>query len=186
MLRSLRSFVLLAAFGLASLAPLDAGALGEAAPDFNLRDIDGKAVPLSQFKGKVVLINFWATWCAPCQVEMPHLQKFYDELKGDGLVVLSISTDDARSASQVKPLIKRNGYTFPVLLDKETAVVAQYNPSKVLPYSVLLDRDHRIRAVHQGYSPGDEVSLHAELLAMLGVSPDGGSLSTPDAGETRK
>jgi len=175
---------LLLAVGGVLLVPGTADAVGEAAPDFSLRDIDGNSVSLSQFKGKVVLVSFWATWCQPCQVEMPHLQRFYDELKGQGFVVLSISTDDARSASQVKPLIKRNGYTFPVLLDKETAVVSQYNPAKVLPYSVILDRDHRIRAVHQGYSPGDEVQLHAELLAAMGAVPVGGILQSREQGES--
>ena len=67
----------------------------------------------------------------------------------------------------VKPLIKKNGYTFPVLLDKETTVVAQYNPSKTLPYSVLVDRDGKIAKVHQGYNPGDEVALKKEIEALL-------------------
>jgi peroxiredoxin len=155
------------AFCLLCWAPSAAWALGEVAPDFTLRDMDNQSVSLSSFKGKVVLINFWATWCAPCQVEMPHLQKMYTELAGKGFAVLSVSADDARTASLVKPLIKKNGYTFPVLLDKETTVVAQYNPSKTLPYSVLLDRQGKIAQVHQGYNPGDEVALKKEIEALL-------------------
>ena len=148
-------------------APSAAWALGEVAPDFTLRDMDNKSVSLSSLKGNVVLINFWATWCGPCQVEMPHLQKMYTELGPKGFTVLSVSADDARTASLVKPLIKKNGYTFPVLLDKETTVVAQYNPAKTLPYSVLLDRDGKIAQVHQGYNPGDEVGLKKEIEALL-------------------
>ena len=153
--------------GLLCLAPAAAWALGEVAPDFTLRDIDNQSVSLSSTKGKVVLISFWATWCGPCQVEMPHIQKMYSELGSKGFTVLSVSADDARTASMVKPLIKKNGYTFPVLLDKETTVVAQYNPSKTLPYSVLIDRDGKIAKVHQGYNPGDEVGLRKEVEALL-------------------
>ena len=153
--------------GLLCWAPSTARALGEVAPDFTLRDMDNQSVSLSSLKGKVVLINFWATWCGPCQVEMPHLQKMYTELGAKGFTVLSVSADDARTASLVKPLIKKNGYTFPVLLDKETTVVAQYNPAKTLPYSVLLDREGKIAKVHQGYNPGDEVALKKEVEALL-------------------
>ena len=151
--------------GLLCWAP--AWALGEVAPDFTLRDIDNQSVSLSGTKGKVVLISFWATWCGPCQVEMPHIQKMYSELAPKGFTVLSVSADDARTASMVKPLIKKNGYTFPVLLDKETTVVAQYNPSKTLPYSVIVDRNGKIAHVHQGYNPGDEVALQKEIEALL-------------------
>ena len=81
-----------------------------------------------------------------------------------------MSADDARTASLVKPLIKKNGYTFPVLLDREATVVAQYNPAKTLPYSVLLDRDGKIAQVHQGYNPGDKAELEQKLLPLLGVA----------------
>lgn len=144
-----------------------AQAIGEAAPDFSLRDINGQQVSLSDYEGKVVLINFWATWCQPCQVEMPYLQKMHTDFADKGFVVLSISIDEARSASQVKPLVKRGGFTFPVLLDKDTSVVSVYNPSKILPYTAVLDREHKIQGVHQGYNPGDEVGLRAEVEALL-------------------
>ena len=113
---------------------------GDKATDFSLRDIDGNQVTLSAYEGKVVLMSFWATWCGPCKEEMPHLQKLYDARKDDGFEVLSISTDDARSASKVKPYIKKNGYSFTVLLDKDSSVIGTYNPSKTLPYTVIVDR----------------------------------------------
>ena len=152
-------------------AAADAHAAGEQAPEFTLRDINNKSVSLSDFKGKVVLVNFWATWCGPCKVEMPHLDKMDAELGERGFEVLSISTDDARAASMVKPFIKKNGYQFTVLLDKTTAVVSKYNPAKTLPYTAIIDREGRIAHVHMGYNPGDEVKMRAEVEALLGAGP---------------
>ena len=141
---------------------------GETAPEFSLRDINGQEVSLSDYKGKVVLVNFWATWCGPCKLEMPHLDKMDREFEEKGFEVISISTDDARAASKVKPLIKRGGYGFTVLLDKDTAVVSKYNPAKTLPYNVLINRSGGIHKVFQGYNPGDEVELRKEVEELLG------------------
>jgi len=94
-----------------SLAALTIGLFGfvpsaDAKETFSLRNMNNKEINTSDYEGKVVLVNFWATWCAPCQVEMPHIQKLYTDLNDQGLEVLSISVDDSRSASRVKPLIK--------------------------------------------------------------------------------
>lgn len=148
-----------------------AEASGKAAPEFSLRDINNASQTLSQYKGKVVLLNFWATWCGPCQVEMPHLQAMFKELESKGLVVLGISADSARDASKVKPLVMAKGLTYPILLDPQTTVVAQYNPSKTLPYNVLIDRAGNIASVHSGYNPGDEVKLKAEIEKLLAAKP---------------
>jgi peroxiredoxin len=129
------------------------------ASDFTLRDVDGQSVSLSTLRGNVVVMSFWATWCGPCKEEMPHLQKMYGELKEKGLTVLSISIDDARSASRVKPFIKTNGYTFPVLLDRDSTVIGSYNPSKTLPYTVVVDQKGEVVKRHSGFNPGDEVEL---------------------------
>lgn len=162
----MRTRLIAALFALLFLAPV-ARATGEIAPDFTLRDVNGQSVSLSNFKGQVVLLSMWATWCGPCQVEMPHLQKMYMDLKEKGFTVLSVSADDARTSSQVKPLLMRGGYTFPVVLDTATAVVAQYNPAKALPFTVIIDRAGRIHSVHQGFNPGDEVALRAEVEALI-------------------
>jgi peroxiredoxin len=144
-----------------------AAASGAAAPAFTLRDINGASVSLSDFKGKVVLLNFWATWCGPCKQEMPHLDKLDKDFGPQGFKVLSISTDDARAASKVKPYIKGRGYGFTVLLDKDTSVVSQFNPSKTLPYTVLIGRSGNIQKVFQGYKPGDEVHLREQVKSMV-------------------
>ncbi len=138
-----------------------------AAPEFTLRDLANKEHKLSAYRGKVVLLNFWATWCGPCQVEMPHLEKMNKELAAKGLVVLGVSADAARDQSKVKPLVMGKGLTYPVLLDPQTTVVSLFNPTKTLPYNVVIDRQGNISAQHAGYNPGDEVKLRAEIEALL-------------------
>jgi peroxiredoxin len=159
--------VLLAGLLLVLVSGAPTANAGEAAVNFTLRDINGKQVSLADFKGKVVLLSFWATWCGPCKVEMAHLSEMYKELKDQGFVVLSISSDDARSASQVKPYIKRKRYTFPVVLDKESAITATYNPTKTLPYGVLVGKDFTVSKRYSGYNPGDEVKVKKDVVAEL-------------------
>jgi peroxiredoxin len=152
-----------------ALAPSvpSASAAPKMAPDFSLRDLQNQSQTLSQHRGKVVLVNFWATWCQPCMVEMPHLEAMWKEFGPKGLVVLGISADAARDAGKVKPLITTKGVTYPVLLDPQTTVVSMYNPSKTMPFNVLVGRDGSIASVHSGYNPGDEVSLRKEIEALL-------------------
>ena len=126
------------------------------APHFSLRNTKGKKVSLADYKGKVVLINFWATWCAPCIYELPHLEKIYKDLKGEGFVVLGINTDEARNISGIGPLAKKMDLTFPILIDRNRAVISAYNPSMVLPFSVIIDREGKIYAYFEGYYPGME------------------------------
>lgn len=156
----------------ASVAALLGAASGvawadERAQNFTLRDMNGAEVALSSYQGKVVVMSFWATWCGPCKEEMPHLFKMHQELGERGLVVLSISTDDARSVSKVKPFVQKMGYTFPVLLDKESTVISSYNPAKTLPYTVIVGRDGQIVRRTSGYTPGDENELRTFLEAQL-------------------
>ncbi len=121
-----------------------ADGVGASFAGFTLPNMANQNVSLSDFEGDVVMLSFWATWCGPCQVEMPHLQKIYNDYKDQGFVLLAVSADDARSASRVKPLIKSKGFTFPVLLDKQTTLTKRVNPTKTLPYTVLLDHNHKV------------------------------------------
>lgn len=138
-----------------------------AAIDFSLKDLNNTSYTLSQFKGKVVVMSFWATWCGPCQVEMPHLQAMYTELKDQGLVILGISADDARSSSQVRTIVNAKKITYPILLDTETKVVSTYNPAKTLPYTVVIDKTGAVADQHAGYAAGDEVKLKEKVVALL-------------------
>jgi len=110
---------------------------GSLAPDFTLNDLCGKKVTLSQFRGKVVILNFWSIWCGPCLAEMPSLNKLYLELKDKGLVVLAIAEDPAEKP--LKSYIKEKGLAFPVLMDKERKVYLKYSLFGI-PVSFLIDK----------------------------------------------
>jgi peroxiredoxin len=138
------------------------------APDFTLPTLDGKNVSLSDYAGKsVVLIDFWATTCDPCLVEMPHIVALYEKYKAQGFVVLAVSLDGPETRSQVSSIVHDKKMTFPVLLDEETSVVARYNPKKDMPFSVLIDKNGSIVKKMSGYNPGDEVKLAAEVEKLL-------------------
>ena len=135
------------------------------APEFELNDLKGDTVRLSQFKGKVVVINFWATWCGPCKQEIPHLSRMLDSYKDQGLVVLTISTDSPQTQSQVGRLARR--WKTHTLLDPEGKVVALLNPRGIQPYTVIVDRQGKIALEHDGYTPGDEVGMEALIKTVL-------------------
>ncbi|MDH4327923.1 MAG: TlpA family protein disulfide reductase [Nitrospira sp.] len=121
--------------------------VGTPAEDFRLVDLEGKQQSLSQYRGKVVLVNFWATWCKPCTTEMPAMQTTYDKLRDKGFVVLAINEleDDAK----VREHIKQHGHTFPVLMDRENKVANQFGVFG-LPVSVFIDE----KGVVQEYIKG--------------------------------
>jgi peroxiredoxin len=167
--------VLVAAAGLLSCAggQKDAGrrSAGDA-PDFALRDLSGRTVRLSDHRGKVVLVNFWATWCVPCRVELPHLERLHTQYAPDGLVVLGVSIDGPESVAEVDPQARRYGLTFPVLLDQDTRVVALYNPKKTAPFTVIIGRDGAVVHRREGYHTGDEARVEADVKALLSAQAD--------------
>lgn len=140
---------------------------GAQASDFTLRDLDGKQVHLSDFGGKVVLLDFWATWCAPCAAELPQLEALYERRMNDGFVVLGIAMDGPESVAQVVPFARRYQLTFPTLLDEETRVVNVYNPKRVAPMTVLIDKRGIIARVRNGYNAGDEKLIADDVANLL-------------------
>ena len=122
-------------------------AVGMQAEDFRLPDLAGKEQSLSQYRGKIVLLNFWATWCKPCTTEMPAMQTMYDKLRDKGFVVLAVNEleDDAR----VREHIKQYGHTFPVLMDHDNKVANQFGVVG-LPVSVFIDQEGRVQEYIKG------------------------------------
>jgi peroxiredoxin len=120
-----------------------AGQKGQAAPDFALQSLDGKTIHLSDFRGKAVALNFWATWCEPCKIETPWLVELQSEYGPIGLQVVGISADDADSKDNVAKFTQSMGVNYPILLGKEDVINA-YGGVQFLPETVYIDRDGKI------------------------------------------
>jgi peroxiredoxin len=118
------------------------------APDFNLKDADGKAVKLSDYKGKVVLLNFWATWCGPCKIEIPWFMDFEQTYKDKNFAVLGVSLDEDGWDS-VKPYIQQKKINYRVMVGTEK-VAELYGDVDSLPTTFLIDREGRVAAIHVG------------------------------------
>lgn len=109
------------------------------APDFTLRDLQGNVVSLSEYRGRKVIVNFWASWCPPCKAEMPHMQRFYDKYGSDDVVLLSVNlTSLEKSNAAAKKFADKNGISFPIALDEEGAVLDLYNV-RAYPTTYVLD-----------------------------------------------
>lgn len=120
----------------------DEGAVDKiAALDFKLKDLNGKEVSLSDFKGKKVFLNFWASWCPPCKAEMPDMQKLYQETKDSDLVILAVNVGESRD--EAKSFLTDNKYNFAALLDLDQSVARQYNITGI-PTSFFIDAEGNI------------------------------------------
>lgn len=120
----------------------------EKAYDFRLKDLSGKMVRLSDHKNKVVVVNFWATWCPPCRSEMPSIQAFYNKFKNQGVALLAINLD-GKNAGFVKSFMDKNKYSFPVLLDDNGKTANSYGV-RGIPATFVIDRTGRIVDRHIG------------------------------------
>ena len=112
---------------------------GLPAPNFSLPDLDGQMVNLTDYKGRVVLLNIWATWCPPCVEEMPSMEKLYQELQGEGFEILAVSIDES-GAQDVLPFMKKHKLSFPVLIDPKGTLKGLYQTTGV-PESLIIDKD---------------------------------------------
>ena len=141
----------------AAMARLEADDERRQRADFTLTDLEGKPWTLSALHGKVVLVNFWATWCPPCRKEMPDIEALYDQFKDRGLVVLAISQEDA---AKVKPFIAQRGFTYPVLLDPGGTVNRLFVVEGI-PKSFVYDRSGKLVA------ESIDMCTRMQFLAML-------------------
>ena len=122
---------------------------GGVAPDFTLEDLSGNKVSLSDYRGRLVLVNIWASWCPPCRSEMPELQRAYEATGADGLVILAVNALNQDDLNDVQAFAAEQNLTFPILLDSEGAVTVAYRAG-TLPTSVFVDRTGKIYLVQIG------------------------------------
>ncbi|MCH7853952.1 MAG: TlpA family protein disulfide reductase [Proteobacteria bacterium] len=137
---------------------------GQAAPDFVLKSSTGENLRLSEYRGDVVMINFWATWCGPCRQEMPLLNDLFNRYQRVGFSLLGVNIDDdSRRAMQ---MVEDLGVDFPVLFD-ETKAVSKLYQVEAMPVTIIVDREGIVRYVHHGYKPGYEQHYLTEIRTLL-------------------
>jgi len=140
------------------------GLTGQTAPDFVLRSSTGENLRLSEYRGDVVMINFWATWCGPCRQEMPLLDELYGRYQRVGFSLLGVNIDD--DSRRAMAMVKELGVRFPVLFDEEKKVSKLYEV-EAMPMTILLDREGTVRHIHYGYKPGYEQKYLNEIRSLL-------------------
>jgi peroxiredoxin len=144
--------------------PAWAGAADVQAPDFTLKSADGQTVSLAQFKGDVVMINFWASWCGPCRQEMPLLDSIYKQYKDMGFILLGVNVEP--HASSANAWLKKTPVSYPILYDPKSQVSQLYQV-QAMPTTVIVDRKGIVRFVHNGYLPGDENQYMNSIRTLL-------------------
>jgi len=137
--------------------------IGKPAPNFTLKDLSGKTIHFSIFKGKPVLLEFWATWCPDCRETFPGLEKIYKELSPKGLAVVTVSVDTKQKA--VAPFMEKNGYTAPVLLD-DGKMRKLYHVQRI-PTAFLIDRKGIIRTYFVEYGVKGQSGLEEEIRKIM-------------------
>jgi peroxiredoxin len=139
------------------------------APDFTLKDIDGKKVTLSENYGDgPVYISFWATWCKPCREELKIIQQLYEKYAESGFRVFAINTEGPKSSGKIKSFVKSNGWTFDILMDSDGEVFRRKYKGFAQPYTVMTDSQGNIIFTSIGFKPGDE--KHVEDLILRHVA----------------
>ena len=152
-------------FGMFAAAALaSSGMEGQQAPDFALKSSTGENLRLSEYRGDVVMINFWATWCGPCRQEMPLLDELYTRYQRVGFNLLGVNIDD--DSRKAMRMVSELGVNFPVLFDARKEVSELYKVD-AMPVTVLVDREGTVRHVHHGYKPGYEIKYLDQIRSLL-------------------
>jgi len=153
---------------------------GYAAPEFTALDLSGEERRLSEYRGKVVFLNIWATWCPPCKQEMPSMEYMYNKLKGPDFEILAVSID-REGSSVVKPFVRRLNLSFPILLDTEGKIAELYKITGV-PETFIIDREGTIVEKVIGPRNWSDSKNLQKLKALMGKAPteDAGKLKVKD------
>src|SRR3954454_15771299 len=154
------------ALAAAFVLPVFASSSSSPAPAFQLSGRGGKTIDLSQFKGQVVMINFWATWCAPCRQEMPLLEDIYKKYKPMGFTLIGVNVEPKSGDPEAFLSKLPKPVTFPVAFDVDSKVSKLYNVAG-MPTTVFIDRKGNVREVHKSYRPGDENLYLSQIRTLL-------------------
>lgn len=149
--------------GIGGVTAASAASVSGPAPNFTLKSLSGKNMKLSEMRGNVVLINFWASWCAPCREEMPLLNALHSKYEPLGFTVLGVNVEEHEK--NARGFLKNFPVDFPVLLDNQNTVSKLYDVI-AMPTTVVVDRDGNMRFLHRGYKPGDE-KAYRKMVKML-------------------
>jgi len=160
-------------------AALNVGAPGGLAPSFAATTLQGEPVSIESLRGQVVLVNFWATWCPPCRVEMPGFERVYQDKRDRGFVIVALSTDQG-STARVEDFLTQRGITFPVALASAETKHA-FGGVRALPTSFLIDREGRVR--HTVYGIFAEPALRLAVNRLLDEAPASAEREGPPAVE---
>lgn len=134
------------------------------AADFTLKSRSGKNIKLSELRGQVVMINFWASWCGPCRQEMPLLEDLYKKYNALGFTLLGVNVEE--DSSKANAYLRDISVSFPILYDTKNTVSKAYNV-KAMPSTVMVDRDGNARYLHHGYKPGYEKEYQKQIKALI-------------------
>ena len=163
-IRKLPATALLALLSCLSLSAATGSGAPAAAPEFRLASRAGGEIALSELRGQVVMINFWASWCGPCRQEFPALDEMYRKYKPMGFTMVGINVESEKSDAE--RFLGMRPVSFPILFDPDNKVSGNYGVS-AMPTTVLVDRQGRLRWQHRAYKPGDEAKYIEQIRAML-------------------
>jgi len=134
------------------------------APDFTLKSRSGENIKLSELRGEVVMINFWASWCGPCRQEMPALNELYQRYNPMGFTILGVNVE--QDPGKAEALLREIPVDFPVLFDTDNRVTELYKVV-AMPSTVLVDRNGQVRYIHKGYKPGYEQKYQEQVRSLI-------------------
>jgi cytochrome c biogenesis protein CcmG/thiol:disulfide interchange protein DsbE len=137
---------------------------GQAAPDFDGATLSQQSLKLSSLRGKVVLLDFWASWCEPCKKELPLLSQLAPRLRQKGIEIVAVNIDDDKKNAE--DFVRAKGIRLTVVSDGSKKIVGRWEPPK-MPSSFVIDKSGVVRAINGGFEPGDESKLEAQLLALV-------------------
>jgi len=141
-----------------------AAAIGGVAPDFTLKSKSGKNIKLSEHRGDVIMINFWASWCGPCRQEMPALEQLYKRYKDLGFVILGVNIDE--DSNKAISMLNKIPVSFPILFDNNKKISDLYDV-KAMPTTYLVDRNGNFRHLYKAYKPGYELKYAKQIKALV-------------------